>query len=76
MIKRMLSVNGRISHDVSRDDTTWLKKPELNVEKVFNWQISRSWELLVEVTYGLSEEESRKIGEQEDKKGKCFLIER
>ena len=65
MIKGMLSVNGRISRDVSRDDTTWLGRPELKVEKVFKRQISRSWELLMEVTCGLSEEGSRETNEQE-----------
>ena len=50
----------------------WLKKLELKVEKVFNQQISKSWELLVEVMCGLSEEESREINEQEDEKGKSF----
>ena len=61
----MLSVNRRISHDVSRDDTTSLGRPELKVEKVFKRQISRSWELLMEVTCGLSEEGSRETNEQE-----------
>ena len=36
----MLSVNGRISRDASRDDTTWLGRPELNVGDAFNRQIS------------------------------------
>ena len=76
MIKGMLSVNGRISrdasHDASRDDTTWLRRPELKVEEVFNWQIFRSWELLVKVTWGLSEEGSREINEQENKRESAF----
>ena len=76
MIKEMFSVNEKISRDVSRDDTTWLRKLELKVETVFNRQIFRSWELLVEITYGLSKEGSREINEQENKKKKCFLIER
>ena len=76
MIKRMLSMNGRISRNASRDDTTWLRRLKLKVEKVFIWQISRNWELLVEVIYGLSVERSREIDEQEDEKRKCFLIER
>ena len=65
MIKRMLSMNRKISRDVSRDDTTLLRRPELKVEKVFKRQISKSWELLMEVTCGLSEEESRETNEQE-----------
>ena len=65
MIKGMLSVNGRISRDMSRDDTTWLRKPELKVKKIFKRQISKSWELLMEVTCGLSEEELRETNEQE-----------
>ena len=65
MIKGMLSMNRRISRDVSRDNTTWLRRSELKVEKVFKWQISRSWELVMEVTCGLSKEESRETNEQE-----------
>ena len=76
MIKGMLSMNKRISRTESRDDTTWLRRPELKIKKVFNWQIFRSWELLVEVKCGLGKEESREIDEQEDEKGNCFMIER
>ena len=61
----MLSVNGRISRDVSRDDTTWLGRPKLKVEKLVKQQISRSWELLMEVTCGLSKEGSRETNKQE-----------
>ena len=68
MIKEMLNVNGRISRDLSRDNITWLKRPELNVEKVFNCQISRSWELLIEVMCGLSEERSHETNKQEDER--------
>ena len=75
MIKGMLSVNGKILRNASRDDTTWLRRPESKVEKVFNRQISRSSELLMEITCGLSKESSREIHEQEDEKEKCFLIE-
>ena len=72
MIKGMLSMNGRISRDTSRDDTIWLERPELKVEEMFNRQISRSWELLVEVIWGLSEEGSREINEQEDERKSTF----
>ena len=72
MIKEMLSVNGRISRDASRDDTTWLGRPELKVEEVFNQQISRSWKLMVKVMWGLSEERSREINKQEDEKESAF----
>ena len=73
MIKEILSMNGKISRDVSHDDTTWLRRPELKVKKVFDWwQISRSWELLVEVTWGLSEEGLCEINEQEDEKESAF----
>ena len=72
MIKGMLSVNERISRDTSRDDTMWLRRPELKVKKVFNQQIFRSWELQVEVTYGLSKEGSRKINKEEDEKESAF----
>ena len=68
----MLSVNGKILRDVSRDDTTWLRRSELKVKKVFNWQMSRSWELLIEVTYGLSEKGSRKTNKQKDEKESTF----
>ena len=68
MIKKMLSVNGRISRDVSRDDTMWLRRLKLKVEKVFKRQISRSWKLLMEVMYGLSEERSRETNKQEYKR--------
>ena len=33
----MLSVNGKISRDLLRADTMWLRRPELNVERV-TWQ--------------------------------------
>ena len=52
----MLSVNRRISHDASRDDTTWLGRLDLNVEEVSNWLISDGKEVLTEVTCSLSEE--------------------
>ena len=72
MIKGMLSVNRKISRNASRDDTTWLRRPELKVKKVFNRQISRSWELLVEVTCGLSKKGLRKTNEQEAEKKSDF----
>ena len=64
----MLSVNGRISRDVSRDDTMWLGRPELKVKKVFKRQISGGWELLMEVTCELSEEGLRETNKQEYKR--------
>ena len=69
----MLSVNGRISRDASRDDTTWLRKLELNVEELFNWQILRSWGIAGESHVRLSEKGSRKPNKLENKK-KVFLI--
>ena len=72
MIKGMLSVNGRISCNLSRDDITWLRRPKLKVKEVFNWQIFRSWELLVEVMCGLSEEGLHEINEQEDESESAF----
>ena len=68
MIKEMLSVNGKISRDVSRDNTTWLRRPELKVEKMFKRQISRSWELLIEVMCGLNEEGLCETKEQGDER--------
>ena len=70
----MLNMNGKISRDVSRDDTMWLKRPELKVKKVFNWQISRNWELLVEVMCGLSKERSREINDKKEEKEKYFWL--
>ena len=64
MIKGMLSMNRKISRDVSRDDTTWLRRLELKVEKVFKQQISRSWKLLMEVTCGLGKGRSCETNEQ------------
>ena len=69
MIKGMLSMNGKIS----RDDTTWLRRPELKVKKVFNWQVYRRWEQLMEVTCELSKERSREINEQENDKETAFV---
>ena len=43
---------------------------------MFNQQISKNWELLVEVMYELSEKRSREINEQDDGKKKCFLIKK
>ena len=48
----MLSVNRRISRDVSHADTMWLERPELNVEEMFNWQILGGREVLTEVRWG------------------------
>ena len=72
MIKEMLNVKGRISCDILCDDITWLRKPELKVKEVFNQQISRRWELLVEVTCRLSKEGSREINQQEDERESAF----
>ena len=63
MIKRMLSINKRISRGVSRDNTSWLRRPELEVEKILNWQISRKKEVLMKVMCGLSDKKSREINE-------------
>ena len=52
----------------------WLKRPKLKIEKVFNQQISKSWELLVEVTCGLSEERLCEINDKEDEREKCFWL--
>ena len=68
----MLSINGKISRDLSRDDTTWLRRPELKVEEVFNWQISRRWKVLVEVMYELREKRLHEVNEQEDERESAF----
>ena len=61
----MLSVNGRISRDASRDDTTWLARPELNVGDVFNRQISVGSKSVDWNHVRLSEEGSSEINVQE-----------
>ena len=61
----MLSVNSRISRDVSRDDTTWLERPELNVGDAFNRQVSGGRESIGWSHMQLSEEGSREINVQE-----------
>ena len=66
-------MNGRILCDGPRDNTIWLKKPALNTEEVFNQQIFRGREILMEVICGLSEKES---GEVNELKGKVLLIEK
>ena len=72
----MLIVNNRILYDMSHIDTTWLRRPELKIEKVINWQISWKKEVLIKVTYELSEEKSREVNELESEREMCFLIER
>ena len=68
----MLSVNGRISRDASRDDTTWLGRPELNVGDAFNRQISGGRESVDWSHVRLSEEGLREINEQEDEGKSAF----
>ena len=68
----MLSINGKTSRDVSRTDTMWLRRSELKVKKMFNQQIFRKREVLIEVMYGLSEEELYEINKLEDKKESAF----
>ena len=71
----MLSMNGRISRDASRVDTTWLGKLELNVGDVFNWQISDGRGSVDWSHMQLNEEGLRKINKQENKR-EVFLFER
>ena len=61
----MLSVNGNILRDVSRNDTTWLGRPELNVGDAFNQQISVKRESVDWSHVQLSGEGSREINMQE-----------
>ena len=68
----MLSVNGRISHNATRNDTTWLEGPELNVGDAFNWQISSGGRSACWSHVRLSKEGSRENNEQ---KKKVLLIE-
>ena len=71
LIKEMLSVNKRIIRDASRANTTWLRRPELKIKKVFNQQISRKRQMLMEVMYRLSEKGLREVNELETNRGKC-----
>ena len=57
---------------MSRDNTMGLRRLELKVKELFNWKISKSWELLVEVTYELNKEGSYEINEQEDERESIF----
>ena len=68
----ILSVNGRITCDASCDDTTWPRRPELEAKEVFNWQISKRREVLIEVMCELNKKGSREINKQEDKKESTF----
>ena len=68
----MLSVNGRISRDVLRLNTMWLKWPKLTTKKLFNWQISKRRKVLIEVMYGLNKERLWEDNELEGKKGMGF----
>ena len=68
----MLSMNGKISRDVSCIDTTWPQRPELNVGDVFNWQISDGKGSVNWSHMWLSKEESRKINEPEDERKSAF----
>ena len=68
----MLSVNGRISRNASRDDTTWLRRPELNVGDAFNRQISGEGESVDWSHVRWSEEGSREINEWEDERESAF----
>ena len=68
----MLSVKGRISRDVSRDNTTWLEEPELIVGDAFNQQIlggrrSADW-----IHVRLSKEGSHENNELEGKGKSAF----
>ena len=58
-------MNGKISRDPSRIDTTWLEGPELNVGDAFNQQISGRKKSVNKSHVRLSEEGSREINEQE-----------
>ena len=63
LIKGKLSVNRRISYNASRTDTIQLKRPNLKIKKVFNWQISKEREVLIEIICRLSEDGSREVNE-------------
>ena len=44
----MLGMNGKKSRNASRADIMWLKKSGLNVKEIFNQQISKEREMLME----------------------------
>lgn len=62
-------MNRRIPRDASRADT---KKPELKIKEIFNWQISKGREVLIEIMCRLSKEGSHKINKLEDEKENAF----
>ena len=72
LMKGMLSVNGRISRNVSYSDITWIKRPKQKIGKVFNWKISGGGNVLMEITYGLSKERLCEVNELRGNKEKCF----
>ena len=53
-----------------------LRSPELKTEKMFNQQIFRKREELIDIIWGLSEEESCEVNQLEGKKRKCSLIKK
>ena len=69
----MLSVNGRVSRDASRADTTWLEDPELNVGDAFNQQISGRRGSADWSHVQLSEEGSRENNELKGKGKSAFF---
>ena len=50
----------------------WLRRSKLKIKEVFNWQIFRGMKKLIEVTYGLNKEGSRKVNKLEGKKESIF----
>ena len=68
----MLSVNKKISRNASYADITWLRKPELKIKEVFNWQIFKEREVLMEVTCGLGKKKSHELNKFESKEENSF----
>ena len=70
----MLSVNGKILRDVSRVDTTSLRRPKLNVKEVFNRLFLGGKEVLNGVICGEARRgHVRTVSKK--MKGKMLLIE-
>ena len=72
MIKKMLNINEKISRDTSYVHNTWLRKPELEVEKIFNQQIFRKREVLLKIICKLSKKGLHEINKLENERESIF----
>ena len=68
----MVSMNKKITHNVSRLDIMSLRRPELKNKEVLNRKIFRRGEVLLEVLSKLSKKGLCKINELENRKKSAF----